>query len=277
LLSVLLMMRHRLLVVCLLLTGCDLYLGGDDTGDDVCNVDYGGGGGGPDYQYRDPTTAQCSSFGGGGCDCYGCADTAPIPDWGSCQSVCSELTESDCATTPGCYSAWLVGGDTTMYWDCFQTAPSGPVAGSCDGLDAYACSRHDNCRAYYSSNAGSTKFDFCSDEPDPTCTLACDAGFVCKHECHGSTCGPACVSVLTCQSIICDPGTCAETCTVDSTGKTTCAPQCVPTGPACATLTTENACVMRTDCVPVYAGQDCTCYPDHCECQILTYERCETR
>ena len=55
---------------------------------------------------------------------------------------------------------------------------------------------------------------------------------------------------------------------------------CIPTSAcplaACSTLTSESACTARTDCIPVYDGMDCTCYPTHCECKTLTYARCES-
>lgn len=56
---------------------------------------------------------------------------------------------------------------------------------------------------------------------------------------------------------------------------------CIPeaqcnAGIACEALTTEAACTNRTDCVPAYTGEQCTCYPDRCECQSTTFARCET-
>ena len=80
------------------------------------------------------------------------------------------------------------------------------------------------------------------------------------------TCESLCVADLTCASVDCGP---------DANGNTTCHPSCIVDNAACETLQTESECTGRADCIPVYDGQDCTCYPDHCECQILTYERCE--
>jgi hypothetical protein len=55
---------------------------------------------------------------------------------------------------------------------------------------------------------------------------------------------------------------------------------CIPAGAcpvmACEALTTESACASRNDCTPVYAGTNCTCYPGYCECETLTYERCQS-
>jgi hypothetical protein len=44
---------------------------------------------------------------------------------------------------------------------------------------------------------------------------------------------------------------------------------------ACPMLTTEAACAARTDCTPIYKGEDCTCTPASCDCQVLTYQRCQ--
>lgn len=55
---------------------------------------------------------------------------------------------------------------------------------------------------------------------------------------------------------------------------------CIPTNncevPACETLTTEQDCTSRNDCIPIYAGSDCTCTPSGCTCNTLSYERCES-
>jgi len=45
--------------------------------------------------------------------------------------------------------------------------------------------------------------------------------------------------------------------------------------PACTTLTTEAACVARTDCDTVYTGSDCTCDSHGCTCQTETFLRCQ--
>ena len=54
---------------------------------------------------------------------------------------------------------------------------------------------------------------------------------------------------------------------------------CIPTSDcpaaACETLTNEGACDARNDCVSVYEGTNCTCYPSGCTCEVLTWDHCE--
>jgi len=119
---------------------------------------------------------------------------------------------------------------------------------------------------------------------DNTCAnVDCELGTHCEQQCYpcdGTNgpcppqCQPACVPDQNlCAAADCAPGTeCVVTCT--ATG--TCTVQCVPLT-ACAALTTEAACTSRGDCTPVYLGDDCTCYPGYCECNVLTYDRCETK
>lgn len=336
-------------VLCLtagLASGCDLYFGGGD--DTVCAYGTGTDGGGaiaPAQEVRDPATGQCQYVGwggGGGCDtaCGPCAevtnDEALPPDWGSCYGHCNGLDAGSCLATPGCYGAYLETSDEApdTFWACWDTAPSGPVGGSCANLDAYQCSRHDNCVGVFANGQYGQQFVYCEAEPtvDPgSCaTTTCGPGHHCEEQCYPSSdpttpntmdsCSPVCVQDLTCASVDCGPGySCADTCAVDSNGQVTCNATCVPsqnpggcygtitcatpspacpmgttpgtangcyTGycipvnqcplPACETLSTEHACVSRGDCTPVYEGTNCTCYPNGCTCEILTYERCES-
>src|SRR5205085_2226639 len=41
---------------------------------------------------------------------------------------------------------------------------------------------------------------------------------------------------------------------------------------ACETVDSESACSARPDCEPIYTGTGCTCYPNGCTCQTLTYD-----
>jgi hypothetical protein len=341
-------MRKSLVLCLLLLGGCELYFGGDDKPPPCTYYGTGaadGGAGSADFGYRNPQDGTCQYFGGYPYPCDGTCGPCPEatgaaePDWGSCYSYCEGLSENQCVATAGCYAAYLEksSGDNPAFWGCWQTAPSGPVAGSCAGLNAHECSRHDNCSATYiaSIDVNSASFVQCNDERqyacqadtdcatgqrcdttvcnpppgcDPNCpncgacpdvcygvcvpkdpnsctNVSCDAGYHCEEHCYGSgttnmmsTCEALCVQDLTCASVDCGPGyTCSETCTTDANGNTTCHPTCVQNQPdACETLQSESSCISRGDCVPVYNGQDCTCYPDHCTCQTLTYERCES-
>ena len=49
-----------------------------------------------------------------------------------------------------------------------------------------------------------------------------------------------------------------------------------PPPPVCESLTDETSCKARTDCQPVYKGDNCTCTPTTCSCAILTYMACDT-
>jgi hypothetical protein len=56
-----------------------------------------------------------------------------------------------------------------------------------------------------------------------------------------------------------------------------CIPEAACEPEACEDLASEQACRVRTDCAPVYEGQDCTCRPGGgCECREHVYARCET-
>lgn len=328
-------MTKGLAVIAVLLCGCDLYFGGG--GDDVpCAYDYGGGAAEPAYyEVRDPQTGVCQGGGGGGwCEdgcgpCPGPAGGAgAIADWGSCYSLCSGLDEQSCFSTSGCYAAYLNDATTDgprEFWGCWQTAPSGPVQGSCADLDAYSCSRHDDCIAIYNGVVDGmdtaypgTTFAACAAEPatcdsDKDCgpnafcdhatgvcipkdpracdVIACGTGYHCEEQCYSDvpmsgSCEPVCVADLTCAAVDCAPGyACSQVCVSGTNGTTTCYPACLPEtcgnsqSPcplACELLTTEAACSARNDCVPVYDGDQCTCYPTYCECQVLTYDHCET-
>ncbi len=91
-----------------------------------------------------------------------------------------------------------------------------------------------------------------------------------------------------------DPGTCGGTDAICATPPPSCptgtvagqrngcwSGYCIPeaqcnAGVTCESLTTEAACSNRDDCISAYTGEQCTCYPDRCECQTTTFARCET-
>jgi len=269
-------MMKGLAAVVLLLAGCDLYFGGGG-GDDVCN----GTGGGvrpspPAQEVRDPNTGVCqySGGGGGGCDeCGNCyAEPAIALDWGACYGACSDLAENTCMATSGCYAAYIddpAADGLPQFWGCWNVAPSGPVQGACDNLDAYSCSRHDNCIAVYSGKSDATNtayegttFERCAIEQTAAyCTDNTQCG---EHEfCDTSTCypSPTCPNCPTCGACP-DSNVCYGVCQQVSD---------VP----CEALYVENACIARTDCSPLYEGSDCTCDMTGCHCQVLTFVGCE--
>lgn len=139
------------------LSGCHIWFGDDD-----CYY----GGASPEADaigLRNPYTGLCEYRGGGGggstCGDYGgdLAEPAPVPaDWATCYSACTGLAEEACLATSGCRAAYVSncaeGMDCTdvayTFFECWAVAPSGPVQGeSCDNLDAYDCSRRDDCVA----------------------------------------------------------------------------------------------------------------------------------
>jgi hypothetical protein len=278
-------MRRFLIAFALLTSGCDLYFnGGDDECKPIAEPAF------VPNEYRDPNTGECQLF-GGGCDPHcdpNCAPTAEdvaFPDWGSCYSQCEGLAANQCMATPGCFAAfydWPTQDRKPEFRACFQTAPSGPVAGACTNLDAQQCSRHDNCIAFYEGPETTRTspirqtFLSCAAEPiSSTCAAAdCGPGTHCEDQCNANgQCQAVCEpDVDVCAAVDCGPGwACTQVCTGGS-----CGAQCVPNG-TCEAITTENACKTRPDCTTVFLGDDCTCTPaGGCHCEILTYDHCET-
>jgi hypothetical protein len=258
---------RRYLALLIVLSGCGLYFDGDDDPPPVCN---GYGAEGAPLELRDPSTGACTSFGGWtGCDPYtdeNCcpqyaADLAPLPDWGYCTSQCTGLDEASCLSAPGCNASYdlAVGapddaGTGAGFLGCWATAQSGPIeGGGCAGLDAYACSQHDDCSLYYEESAGATKFLQCGPEPTTNGCEAvdCGPGSHCEQQCYpcdlptpngmdcSDACSPTCVpdDPNTCDTVDCGPGsTCVMSC---ESGMPTdggamvpgeCYPTCVSTG-----------------------------------------------
>lgn len=154
-----------------LLGGCNFYFGDDDS------CDFAGPGsngfGAPEQDplpdQRDPVSGECVSFGGtggGGGTTDPCnPDTRPTPvpeepqadpDWGFCVSQCTGLDQNSCLEAVGCRAIYQLDDaidlENAPFAECWSTAQSGPVqGGGCDGLDAYQCSRHDDCVAYHAT------------------------------------------------------------------------------------------------------------------------------
>lgn len=262
----------RSLVLLALVSGCTLYF--DDDDEPPCAIpltlDPGSG-------YRNPETGMCEQ----GptpwpCDdrcgpCPAVVESAlSLPDWGECVGECTGLDEATCMVTAGCRIAYA--NDPTndagpQFWACWAVAQSGPIqGGGCTGLAAQECSRHDDCTATYDVSIDTdgvvVSGDFASCAPEDALCISdsdCGTGERCtagEEECLS---GPGCDT---------PGGGCGGVCYG----------HCVPElAPACETLATEPACKSRTDCVPIYEGSDCTCTPTACDCNVLTYERCETK
>lgn len=280
---------RRLALFAFLLAGCDLYFTDGDDEPPCAYAELS-----PALQYRNPDTGACESF-GYPCDsrCGPCPAAADIaqPDWGMCYSECEGLDAQTCMGTAGCFATYVTSSDNdgpATYNGCWQTAPSGPVGGSCAGLDAQNCSRHDNCIAYYEEHqlarrteAVPLSFASCQPEPAASCSgVTCPLDSHCEEQCDAQgSCKPVCVADgASCEAIDCAPGyECVEACTEPGGGGIPyCDAKCVPST-ACEALATEATCKSRSDCTPVYMGDDCTCYPNGCTCNVLTYLRCETK
>jgi hypothetical protein len=260
----------RLGLACLILvTGCDLYFtDGDD--DPPC----ANGGAVPVHspELRNPDTGVCQPFGNFECNesCGPCpdfvGDVAPNPDWGACFQGCESLDEPGCLVTPGCRAAYDANSNVDeppRFMECWAIAPSGPVGGPCNGLDAYGCSQHDNCSAYYDTEGGGP-LDYVDCRPEKE-VGECTSDEQCGPGGHCTTSDGECLP---------SPG-----CGANADCPAVCFGRCVGPEPvACEALPTETACLDRTDCRGVYTGENCTCYSDQiCDCEILNYTRCEAK
>ena len=271
---------------------CTIYFG-DDDGDDDCVLP-----GAADEAFavplRNPETGVCEDFGGGGGGggCYGDDRPAgapqPVPDWGACFSACESLSETECWAAEQCRAVYYAepcapdqNGDTWCespvpaagFLGCWAIAPSGPAAErvACESLDAYECSRHNDCVANYLPEGGANDaavFDFVSCGPEPGASgcalLECGPGYHCEETCFpcdstdGTECPPFCEATCVPDQnqcpILCPPNSeCVELCS-----------DCMPGQPDC-----DPAC--RWECVPVgppLTCEDVTCAPDEtCEMQ----------
>ncbi|HEV7556990.1 MAG TPA: hypothetical protein VGO00_16100 [Kofleriaceae bacterium] len=275
---------RSLVVVAVLSAGCNLYWG-HHGGDDICPV-YNQDEAEPAIQLRNPETGICESVGGGGGGCGSscggpCAEPGGVqePNWPTCQGSCEGLGEAACLTSATCHAAYVLPIGSNMaptFWQCWDTTTFGGVppktTAACTTLVAEQCIFRDDCIGIYPSING--QFESCAAEP---ANMSCDATTCamdthCEQQCTGTTCRAYCVPDDLCTGVDCGTGsTCVETCDA-TTG--TCMAVC-EANTACAALATETACKSRTDCEPVYKGDDCTCLPDGCTCTIETYERCQ--
>jgi hypothetical protein len=279
-------------------SGCSIYFG-DDTGDDCLGAVEGDSAPGPGY--RNPDNGTCEYWGGGGCyDSGGGAQAEP--DWASCSTSCEGLDELSCLAAAECRGAYI--GWTCPPWadsesdclpsmnefyQCWGIAPSGPAEPEdCWGLDAYACSRHNDCSAVYQyveapgDDGGfqnAVSFVGCQPEPAPQGCYSdteCPSGYECTAdtECNpppgcdpdGGTCdsdapevcyGQCVPSTNSCAAVDCGPGYhCEEECWPcdDADGDGMCEPFCQPT-----CVPDYNTCAA-IDCGPGYECQE-LCWP----------------
>ncbi len=104
--------------------------------------------------------------------------------WGACASACVGLDEPACLATPSCRGAYDhdcffgIGAcpRTTPFLGCFPTDLNLDNVTGCAGLDAWSCSRHEQCAATYRTPATCSDgldqdSDGVADDPDE-CVLA---------------------------------------------------------------------------------------------------------
>lgn len=279
------------------LSGCVLFFENDDDDDwDDCLYPPGDGGGAP-LELRNPETGLCEYIGGGGgwCDpnCGACdqpaeADNAAValPSWGYCSSFCSGLDEATCLDTQGCRGGYIdtcppnADCDITslQFYECWSVDMTGPVSdGSCEGLDAWSCSQHDNCRAVHENACGTTT-DPNGDaeepglaDPIPTCL-----GYfqTCLPETPEVELGN-CYDEVTCRALPpeCPVGTLPGVINGCWTGY--CIPEAQCEAPPTCDALTEPQCIGRSDCDTLYTGVDCVCDANGCECADWVYEGCQ--
>ena len=208
-----------------------------------------------------------------------------------CEEQCSgcgaDGESADCA--PWCQPVCVPDYSTCSAVDCGPGYHCEEVCYPCDPLpDGTGCEDAPYCEP------------ICVPDGQPTCdAVDCGPGAHCEIQCYPpgpddptdpptmDECFAVCVpdSGGSCDMILCEPGShCEETCLQPpclpdgECPPPICFGECVPdtTTDACEALGTEAECLARPDCVAVYEGEDCICYPWGCECSILTYERCET-
>jgi hypothetical protein len=278
-----------------------------DTG--VCEYFGGGGGGGcgdpcrPCPAGEDEGGAQAPAPTWGFCEsqCTG-LDQATCTETSGCRAIyTSECIEQPCAQPP-------------VYAECWAVDMTGPIqGGGCEGLDATTCSMHDDCAAVHhpvcdgladalactvgtfgyctgegggGSVVGSCEGEVLCDGPTPACPDGTTPGI-------GSFCYTGyCIPLADCDNPNPDPGACYAPVTCEQA-----APDC-PEGTApgidngcytdycipleqceaqaaCASIEAEATCIARTDCTPIYRGEDCSCDGSVCDCASWIYESCE--
>jgi len=224
--------------------------------------------------------------------CWAVAPSGPV------HGTCENLDAQECSRHDDCaayYTENLGAGSAQFsrcaaegFVSCFGDLECGPGAhcSTSDGecLPPPGCTGGaDACPAVCAGR--------CVLDNDSCSIVDCGTGAHCEQQCHpcdspdptttcDPICQPLCVPDQACDATTCPPNTeCVQQCdgiTPGNPGCGQCTISCVPIGASCEALSTEAACAGRSDCTRVYQGMDCTCYPNGpCECQTLTYERCE--
>jgi len=224
----------------------------------------------------EPTTQGCTEVDcgpGSHCEdqCYPCDGKT-----GPCPAVCTPVCVPD---EPSC-AAVDCGPGYTCIETCTGMDPTPSGGGAVPPGQCYA-----QCVPSGGGNPGSCTGQVLCDALPPACPANTTAGR--ENGCWtgycipNSACGPndpgSCDGVTVCAvpPPACPSGTVAGV--LNGCWSGYCIPQSACPVAACETLTTENACLARPECTPVYGGSNCTCSPGGgCTCETLTYERCET-
>jgi hypothetical protein len=230
-----------------LASGCFIY------DDDRCDFGTAADERAPQAEQRNPETGQCEVQGGGyptpdpRCD----DDDEPrepqpaddsdgaqaLEDWGMCYGGCEGLDEATCLDTPLCRAAYVgqclqdvscyAGSEGLEFYECWSVAPQNPTStGSCGNLDAYECSRHDNCAAVHDQAQGAAGGEGGAEAPQSDLAIAIGRFTTCVPELTAcdledpDSCGDGarCVADPECQPPPCE----------DEEGCPTCAGVCVP-------------------------------------------------
>ncbi|MDB4960408.1 MAG: hypothetical protein JWP01_407 [Myxococcales bacterium] len=205
--------------------------------------------------------------------CYACDGQD-----GPCPAVCTPVCVPDsnaCAAT-----------DCAPGYDCVEVCdamdPTNPMSGG--GLVPGHCYGQCVPSGGGGGNPGSCTGEIACDALPPACPANTTAGR--ENGCWtgycipNTACGPNDPGSCTGTAICATPPPACPAGTVAGLGNGCWTGFCIPADScpqaSCEALTTENACANRADCTSVYSGGDCTCTPNGCTCNDLTFARCET-
>jgi hypothetical protein len=247
-----------------LTTGCQIYLGDDDP--QQCTLPPPE----PPLLLLDPVTGECVPYGVGPiCDPDTCECAEPVydfPSWAPCNSACTGLDELTCMATPGCRATYRLED----YNGCVATDQTGPIQGTCAGLDAWECSRHDDCVAVHDGGFYIAEdpvapqppplgwFISCDSEPTPCdSNTDCRAGERCNAE-EVCMLPPDCLADAACVPV------CGGICVPDDRGSCFGEVVCLAPVPACepgSVPAVSNGCYTG-ECIPL------------AECPSVPFEEC---
>lgn len=218
-------------------------------------------------------------------ECWAIAPSGPA------SGTCEGLDAYECSRHNDCIAMYDDTDGGLAFTRCVAEAPQGCFSDEECGPDAH-CSTSDGeclpppgCTGEQACPA--VCYGRCVKDQGACDLVDCIDGTHCEEHCTvdpwgNTSCDATCVPDQNgCAAADCGPGfECVETCTAEdpkNPGCGICTIECVPVG-TCESLVDEASCTSRSDCGAVYNGQNCTCYQDGtCECEILTFDHCETK